>query len=159
MNVKMNGSWKIHHAAGNVVDGKKIRQLREERGWTPAQFASMCELSTNNLTRIENGEGNTSTGKVRSMADALGVHPAELITGLDELIGNEIGHLRDLTIAAEERAKTQVSSTRDIALLRVFAGDEPAFLQIGTMKTDLPEEVLGDILHIVAVYRLKQSAS
>lgn len=159
----MNGSWKIHHAAGNVVDGKKIRQLREERGWTPVQFASMCELSPNNLNRIENCEGNTSTGKVRSMADALGVHPAELITGLDELIGNEIGHLRDLTIAAEERASTQNAidrdATRDIALLRVFAGNEPAFLQIGTMKTDLPEEVLGDILHIVAVHRLKQSAS
>lgn len=143
-----NLQWKSHHAAGNVVDGRKIRMMREQRGWTKEQFAELCDMTVHNLARIENGDGNTSTGKVRSIADSLGVNPASLIIGVDDLLEEK----KQPIATAPELA---FHPNRDIILLRAFVGNEPAFLQIGSHKSDVPEEILGDILHVITVYKLK----
>lgn len=147
-------NWKMHHEPGNVVDGKKIRRLREAKGWTQEQLAHRCDMTAQNIGRIEMGDGNTSTGKVRSMADTLGVEPAALIIGVDELIAEAVGSLKEQPVYQLVMPDPEPVVHRDVVLLRAFAGNNPAFLNIGTLKTDIPEEILGEILHIVAVHKM-----
>lgn len=150
--------WKMHHAPGKVVNGKKLRQLREAKGWTQEEFATRCDMTGHNIGRIEAGDGNTSTGKVRSMADALGVNPAILIFGVDELVNDAVSQAtKNRPQPSDPTPSAALAPNRDVSLLRAFAGKSPAYIHMGSLKTDVPEEILGEILHIVAVHKMKSS--
>ena len=58
--------------------GRKIRELRLDKGLTQQQFAEKLNLSTNFVGMVERGERNTSLLKVFIMAKALEVKPKEL---------------------------------------------------------------------------------
>ncbi len=54
------------------IDGKRIRQLREARGWSQEHLASICGLSPRTVQRLET-EGNASLESRMAVASALGV--------------------------------------------------------------------------------------
>lgn len=58
--------------------GKKIRELREERGLTQFNLAYDANLSKNQIGRIERGENKISVIAVIKIADALNVNVKEL---------------------------------------------------------------------------------
>jgi transcriptional regulator with XRE-family HTH domain len=51
--------------------GKRIAELREERGYTQKHLAERAGLSVTFLSEVENGKRNLSTGKLLRIADEL----------------------------------------------------------------------------------------
>ena len=60
------------------IDGKRIRQLREARGWSQEQLASICGLSPRTVQRLE-AEGNASLESRMAVAAALEVAAEDLL--------------------------------------------------------------------------------
>jgi transcriptional regulator with XRE-family HTH domain len=62
----------------NARFGKRLRQLREEKGFTQEQLAFKVRLSREYLSRIESGSRNVSLGVVERLSKALEVPVHEL---------------------------------------------------------------------------------
>jgi transcriptional regulator with XRE-family HTH domain len=56
-----------------------IAELRKQRGLTQAELAAQAGISRPFLAQIETGERNLSLKNQRSIAQALGVKPTELV--------------------------------------------------------------------------------
>jgi transcriptional regulator with XRE-family HTH domain len=52
--------------------GKKVRQLRENRGWSQERFAGECGLHRTYVGGIERGERNPTLKNIYAIAEALG---------------------------------------------------------------------------------------
>ena len=63
--------------------GKRVRELREQKGISQEALASICSLHRTYVGLIERGERNLSLSTVAVIADGLGVAPADLFAGLD----------------------------------------------------------------------------
>lgn len=59
--------------------GKRIRQLRQERGWSQELLAAEAGLNINYLGGIERAERNPSLKNLARIADALGVTVPDLV--------------------------------------------------------------------------------
>ena len=64
--------------------GLAIRQLREERGRSEEQLASMSNLSQRSIRRIEEGEDDPSLATILRIAEALGVHVPQLALAAEQ---------------------------------------------------------------------------
>lgn len=62
--------------------GKRVRQLRLERGLTQEGLGDKCGLDLTYIGRIERGEQNSSLVVIASIAKGLGVSVEELFKGL-----------------------------------------------------------------------------
>lgn len=60
------------------IDGKRIRRLREARGWSQEHLASICGLSPRTVQRLE-AEGNASLESRMAVAAALEVAAEDLL--------------------------------------------------------------------------------
>ncbi|MDX1390479.1 MAG: shikimate kinase [Acidobacteriota bacterium] len=58
---------------------RRVRRLREGRGWSRATLSERSGLSVRYLARIESGDGNLSLVRLGSLAAALETSPEELI--------------------------------------------------------------------------------
>lgn len=59
--------------------GIHIRQLREKKGMSQQDLADDCNVTQNQIGRIERAEINTSVKNLVKIANALGVEPFELM--------------------------------------------------------------------------------
>ncbi|WP_334126695.1 helix-turn-helix transcriptional regulator [Empedobacter brevis] len=59
--------------------GNNIRVIRESRGFSQFQLATECELSKNQIGRIERAEISTTILTLKKIADVLGVKVEDLI--------------------------------------------------------------------------------
>lgn len=64
-----------------IVVGRRIRTLREERALTQAALAVRARTSQSNLARLENGERSPTLGSLAKIAAALQVDLGELLGG------------------------------------------------------------------------------
>lgn len=62
--------------------GKRIRQLRKERGLSQEAFAAQCGLDRTYMGGIERGERNLGLKNVASLAKALSLSLDELFRGV-----------------------------------------------------------------------------
>lgn len=62
--------------------GKRVRQLRVERGLTQEALGDKCGLDLTYIGRIERGEQNTSLVVIGMIAKGLGISVEELFRGL-----------------------------------------------------------------------------
>lgn len=67
--------------------GQAIRQLREERGRSEEQLASMSNLSQRSICGIEEGEDDPSLATILRIAEALGVHLSQLALAAEQTTG------------------------------------------------------------------------
>ncbi len=68
------------------VDGKRIKrfgrrlaELRINNNMTQEDLAFKCEMSLSQIARIETGVINTTLNTILLLADALDIHPKELM--------------------------------------------------------------------------------
>ena len=61
------------------IFGKRVREVRHERGWTQEQLAFEAGVKRAYLSEIENGQRNVSLDVVEKLATALGVSPDSLM--------------------------------------------------------------------------------
>lgn len=79
----------LHYSASEPMDparlladlGRRLRELRTERGLTLRALAARCGLSTRFLGQLESGRGNISVRNLASLAAALDTTPAALLSG------------------------------------------------------------------------------
>ena len=116
--------------------GKRVRELREQKGISQEALASICSLHRTYVGLIERGERNLSLSTVAVIADGLGVPPAELFAGLDS------------KPAVQRIQKRSAKSTpSDVAA------------QIATIRGILIEAGLVDAKRYEALYRAALKAS
>ena len=58
--------------------GKRVRDLRHDRGYSQERLAELAAIHENHVRRIEGGTANPSYLVVARIARALGVSPADL---------------------------------------------------------------------------------
>lgn len=61
--------------------GARIRELREEKGWTTNRLANQCGLSQSFLRSVELGEKGISVDNLAVLCDTLQVSLAEFFSG------------------------------------------------------------------------------
>jgi transcriptional regulator with XRE-family HTH domain len=61
------------------VFGRRVREVRHERGWTQEQLAFEAGVKRAYLSEVENGQRNVSLDMVEKLAQALGVGPHDLM--------------------------------------------------------------------------------
>lgn len=69
--------------------GLAVRELRRRRGLTVRQLATQVGVSIGTISAIENGHVGTSSERVVTLADALGVRADRLLVGIAEPIRDE----------------------------------------------------------------------
>jgi transcriptional regulator with XRE-family HTH domain len=64
--------------------GARVRQLRNERGWSQEAFADRARLHRTYVGAIERGEQNLSLQNIERLAATLGISLAELLAPFTE---------------------------------------------------------------------------
>jgi transcriptional regulator with XRE-family HTH domain len=59
--------------------GKRVRELRRQRGWSQEAFAHEIGLDRSYMGGVERGERNVSLENICVIAKGLGVSPSELL--------------------------------------------------------------------------------
>lgn len=62
--------------------GEQVRLLRKMKGLSQEELAERCTLHRTYIGGIERGERNVSLLNILKLAEALAVHPSELLAGL-----------------------------------------------------------------------------
>lgn len=91
--------------------GKKIRELRKQKGYTQAELAELVDLSTNFIGYLERGKQLPSLKTLEKIAQALGItigylfysientlHKPTRLTKKDQTLSKLSKHLKDLDI-------------------------------------------------------------
>ena len=64
--------------------GRRVRQLREIKGWSQERLAAEAQLHATYLSDVERGKRNISLENLCRLASALGVKPEDLLKQPEE---------------------------------------------------------------------------
>lgn len=59
--------------------GKRVKQLREAKGFSKSQLADEANLGRNQILKIEQGEINTTISTLKALSEVLGIEPKDLL--------------------------------------------------------------------------------
>ncbi|MDA1062210.1 MAG: helix-turn-helix transcriptional regulator [Chloroflexi bacterium] len=59
--------------------GQRVRALRLDRGWSQEDLAEAAAVHRTYVSSLERGQRNVAIDNIWRLADALGVHPGELL--------------------------------------------------------------------------------
>ena len=59
--------------------GRRLRDLREKKGWSQEQLGFRADLHRNYVGGIERGERNVGLKTIAKLATALGIRPRDLL--------------------------------------------------------------------------------
>ena len=62
--------------------GDRVRQLRQEAGWSQEEFAGRCDLDRTYVGGVERGERNLALRNIERIAKTLKLTIAELMDGV-----------------------------------------------------------------------------
>lgn len=62
-----------------VLFGKRLAQIRRQRGWSQEKLALESGLARSYLGGVERGQRNIAVVNICRLAQALGIEPAELM--------------------------------------------------------------------------------
>lgn len=63
--------------------GKRIRELRKERGWRQIDLAEEAGINENYVSDLEVGKKEICLRTLRNIANAFGLKTSELLRGID----------------------------------------------------------------------------
>ena len=129
--------------------GKNLRNLRKKAGLSADKLARMTKLTQSRISNIENGEGETKSGKIylsvsdyNKLASALNVTVYELITGKppeNETLSRETG-LSEETISRLKSLRAKGDNRLSEAVNMFFKSDGESgspYLMIGESLLEL----------------------
>ena len=62
--------------------GKRLRELRKERGWSQEELAHRVGIDISFLSELENGKKEPCLRKIKELSQGLGVTASKLLQGL-----------------------------------------------------------------------------
>ncbi len=62
--------------------GRKIRRLRQEKGWSQEEFADKCGIGRAHMSLIERGQQNLTLATLHTICDVLGTSMATILRGV-----------------------------------------------------------------------------
>jgi transcriptional regulator with XRE-family HTH domain len=62
--------------------GIRVRQLREEKGWSQEEFADRCGVHRSYMGVVERGERNLTLSTLHKLASTLEISVAALLRGI-----------------------------------------------------------------------------
>jgi transcriptional regulator with XRE-family HTH domain len=62
--------------------GKRIRKLRDQRGWSQEEFADICGVNRSYMGRIERGELNLTMESLQRVSNGLDKSVSALLKGI-----------------------------------------------------------------------------
>ena len=62
--------------------GKRIRKLRDQKGWSQEEFADLCGVNRSYMGRIERGELNLTLDSLQKVSKGLGTTVSTLLKGI-----------------------------------------------------------------------------
>lgn len=68
-----------------VIFGKVLRQLREEKGLTQEKMAELAEIDRTYIYRLENGLRSPSLDVIFRLADSMNVSPGAILDKVNKL--------------------------------------------------------------------------
>jgi transcriptional regulator with XRE-family HTH domain len=80
---RKKGAAKKPELEAQVQLGKRVRRLREERGWSQEDFAHKGGLGRSFAGAIERGEKDVRLSTLTKLAGVLGVSLSQLLKGID----------------------------------------------------------------------------
>jgi transcriptional regulator with XRE-family HTH domain len=66
---------KTRHTDFVTAFGVKLREVRKAKDLTQEALSYMCDIELSTLNRIELGKANTSLSQIKTICDALDIHP------------------------------------------------------------------------------------
>lgn len=70
------------------VISRRVRELREDEGWTQAELAELASVSQVTISHIETMDKKPRPSTVRKVAEVFGLTPKELMRGQDSFNGS-----------------------------------------------------------------------
>lgn len=123
--------------AWEVLIGRRIRALREERAVTLEQLTVQTRLTKGQLSRIENGKVSSPVSTLTRIAAALGVQPGSLFSTHDpesRAVHVKKGEGRTIVGRASKLGHTYESLAFDVPFEKDF---EPYLMIIDDAKIDV----------------------
>jgi transcriptional regulator with XRE-family HTH domain len=62
--------------------GKRLRQLRKDRGWSQEELAYRVGIDISFLSELENGKKEPCLRKIKELAQGLGIPLSRMVRGL-----------------------------------------------------------------------------
>jgi transcriptional regulator with XRE-family HTH domain len=112
------------------IIGARIRDVRQERGWTQDHLAGIVGVSRSAVAQWETGRAGQVTGNLTRIAACLEVGVEFLMHGEDKRApmqatqGDELALLRLYRECAPEDRQLLLRTARRLALAREMPGDE-----------------------------------
>jgi|SRR5690554_298245 len=72
----------------NTTIGKKLREMRKQKGWSQAQLADSLYLSQSSYARIENGESYSWATHIEQICKVFEITPEELVKTENDVVIN-----------------------------------------------------------------------
>ena len=102
----------------NRIDGRYIRNLREERGYSLRTFADMIYVSKSSLQRWEQTSVPDNEDVIKKIAEAFGMTEEELRLGSEREFGKTC---YDYGLTSDERAQAKFG-VRGLGIVAVGVG-------------------------------------
>jgi transcriptional regulator with XRE-family HTH domain len=62
--------------------GRRIRKLREDRGWSQEEFAAICKINRSYMGRLERGDLNLTLHSLERVGNGLETSVSALLKGI-----------------------------------------------------------------------------
>lgn len=98
-----------------IIDGERLRALREARNWDKQTLAQQAGISASVITRLERGsQADLRVSILLALARTLEIEPGALLTAITPASGQA---LPDLAAALHEASRLSPSHQRHLASL------------------------------------------
>jgi transcriptional regulator with XRE-family HTH domain len=68
----------------SIQFGKKVRELRRQRGWRQIDLAAHAKLSETYICELEKGKWEIGISTLEQLAGALGIKPSDLLKAIGQ---------------------------------------------------------------------------
>jgi transcriptional regulator with XRE-family HTH domain len=131
--------------------GERVRELRQERGWSLRELAARAEVSHQYVDFLEKGRRiKLDLSRVRKLADAFGLPLAELIGDQIGKAGEEAGQKDDTGGRPEPEFATRITGAAgDLDDLDDLDDLQVNLLRIGQIRRELGPDSLKQLAGVI----------
>jgi len=90
---------------GDKNIGERIRKFRKTKGMSQMELAELMGVSYQQIQKYENGTSNLTMGRIRQLADALGVTVYMLIPPGENMVSENVADYMHMSLEEQDLLK------------------------------------------------------